>query len=414
MSAKITWGERARYAFDKSMSAGPVALIGWLALVSLLVIVLAGAFIALSGVAQEGDDGMGFGEAMWASLMRTLDAGTMGGDTGWGFRVVMLVVTLAGIFIVSTLIGVLSSGIDAKLTELRKGRSRVLEDGHVIVFNWSPSIFDVISELFVANANHPGTRIVVMADRDKVEMEDELAAKLPKTRGVKVVCRRGDPTDLYDIGLANPQASKSIVILSPEGDDPDSQTIKTLLAIVNDPNRRAAPYRIAAEIREAKNADLARIVGGAEAQLVMADDLIAKIVVHSSRQAGLSAVYSELLDFDGCEIYAAKVPAIEGKTFGEALHAFETCALLGVRGPDGKVRLNPPMDETVPAGAQAILIAEDDGAIKADGRPTFDSSVLRERAAPPVGPERALLLGWNRRGPRIAAELGRYVARVRH
>ena len=39
----------------------------------------------------------------------------------------MLVVTLGGIFVVSALIGVLSAGVDSKLDELRKGRSRVLE-----------------------------------------------------------------------------------------------------------------------------------------------------------------------------------------------------------------------------------------------------------------------------------------------
>ena len=44
---------------------------------------------------------------------------------------------------------------------------------------------------------------------------------------------------------------------------------------------------------------------------MLADDLISRIVVHSSRQAGLSAVYSELLDFDGCEIYTAEQPALD-------------------------------------------------------------------------------------------------------
>ena len=57
---------------------------------------------------------------------------------------------------------------------------------------------------------------------------------------------------------------------------------------------------------------------------MLADDLISRIVVHSSRQAGLSAVYSELLDFDGCEIYTAEQPALVGKTFGEAIMAYET------------------------------------------------------------------------------------------
>ena len=61
--------------------------------------------------------------------MRTLDAGTMGGDTGsWSFLLSMLAVTLGGIFVVCTLIGVLTSGIDEKLDELRKGRSRVARE----------------------------------------------------------------------------------------------------------------------------------------------------------------------------------------------------------------------------------------------------------------------------------------------
>jgi hypothetical protein len=93
-----------------------------------------------------------------------------------------------------------------------------------------------------------------------------------------------------------------------ERNDPDSQVVKTILALINDPARRPEPYRIAAEIRDARNLDVAKVVGGKEVQLVMADDLISRIVVHSSRQSGLSAVYSELLDFDGCEIYTCDQP----------------------------------------------------------------------------------------------------------
>ena len=77
---------------------------------------------------------------------------------------------------------------------------------------------------------------------------------------------------------------------------------------------------IAAEIRDVANAEIARVVGGGEVQLVLADDLIARIMVQSTRQPGLSGVYTELLDFDGCEIYAAEQPALTGKTFGEAVH----------------------------------------------------------------------------------------------
>ena len=76
----------------------------------------------------------------------------------------------------------INTGLEGKLDELRKGRSLVLEQDHTIIFNWSPSIFDVISELVIANESRRKPRIVVMADRDKVEMEDEIAAKVPASQ----------------------------------------------------------------------------------------------------------------------------------------------------------------------------------------------------------------------------------------
>ncbi len=404
-------GRRLRYEFDKSMAAGPIALIGWLAVLSIVLIIIAAAVIALLHIAPEGGDAMGFGEAMWESLMRTLDSGTMGGDAGWSFRWVMLLVTLGGIFIVSALIGVLSSGLEGKLDELRKGRSDVLEKDHTIILNWSPSVFDIISELTIANASRRRPRIVIMADRDKVEMEDEIAQKVPNLRNTRVICRSGDPTDLADLTIANPHQSRSIIVVSPEGDDPDSRVIKTVLALVNDPRRRQEKYRIAAEIRDNKNADLARVVGGDEVQLVLADELIARIVVHSSRQSGLSAVYSELLDFDGCEIYTAEQKAIEGSSFGDALMAYDDCILMGLTDSTGKVFLNPPMETQIQPGMKAILIAEDDDKIKVTANPlNVDHTAIALYRRQEKGPERTLMLGWNRRGPMIAFELSRYVA----
>ncbi len=402
---------RLRYEFDKSMSAGPVALIGWLALLSLVVIVLASIVLVLFQLAPEGGQPVDFLEAAWESLMRSMDAGTVAGDTGWSFRAVGLVVTIAGIFIFSTLIGVLSSGIEGKLEDLRKGRSQVLEKDHTIILNWSPSIFDVISELVVANRSRNRPRIVIMANRDKVEMEDEIAAKVAELGNTRIICRSGDPTDLYDLSLVTPQAARSIVILAPDDeDDPDSCVIKSILALVHDPHRRAEPYRIAAEIRDVRNVEVARVVGGREAQLVLADDLIGRIVVHSSRQAGLSAVYSELLDFDGCEIYTVEQKGLVGKTFAESLMAYESSTLIGLVTAEGHVELNPPMDRRVAPGDRAVIIAEDDAAIQIKAPSVQpDLSQIRLPAEVAARPERVLLLGWNRRAPIITLELSRYV-----
>jgi voltage-gated potassium channel Kch len=404
-------GRRLRYEFDKSMAAGPIALIGWLAVLSLIVIVIAGGVLALFRIAQDGSDTMSFGEAVWESLMRTLDSGTMGGDTGWAFRWVMLMVTLGGIFIVSALIGVLSTGLEGKLDELRKGRSDVIEKDHTIILNWSPSVFDIIAELTIANQSRRRPRIVIMADKDKVEMEDEIAQKVPNLKNTRVICRSGDPTDLTDLGITSPQTSRSIIVLSPDAADPDSAVIKSVLALVNDPRRRKARYQIAAEIRAGKSAELARVVGGDEVQLVLADELIARIMVHSSRQSGLSAVYSELLDFDGCEIYTIEQKPIEGTSFGDALMAYDTSTLIGLTDPTGKVFLNPPMETQIAPGMKAILIAEDDTTIKVAANPlNVDHTAIALYRKQERTSERTLMLGWNRRGPMIAFELSRYVA----
>jgi voltage-gated potassium channel Kch len=202
-----------------------------------------------------------------------------------------------------------------------------------------------------------------------------------------------------------------VIVLSPEGDDPDSQVIKSVLALVNDPNRRKAPYQIAVEIRDGANVDVARAVGGDEMQLVLADDLISRIVVHSSRQSGLSGVYSELLDFDGCEIYTADQPEVAGKAFGDIIAAYDTSTPIGICDPAGKIILNPPADHMISLKDRLVIISDDDASIRLSGRtPVVDESAILQPVSRIQAPERTLILGWNRRGPIITHELSRYVA----
>lgn len=404
------WAERARYLFDKSMSAGTVALIGWLAVMSLAIIIVASAFVVITGIAPEGSERPhDFVETGWESLMRTLDSGTVGGDNGWPYRIVMLIVTIAGIFIFSALISVLSSGLEAKISELRKGRSKVLEQGHTIILNWSPSLVDILSELELANTDvKKASRVVILAARDKVEMEDEIAAKAPKLKGVEVICRSGDPCDLNDLAIVNPGVAKSIIVLAPDGEDPDAQVIKTILAVVNGPDRGTKPMQVVAEIREARNIELARTVGGAEVQIVLADDLISRILVQSTRQAGLSGVFAELLSFEGNEIYTHKVDGLAGLTFGDALLAFEEGALLGLA-DETTVRLNPEMDTVIGPDDKAVVVALDRTSIRVrKSREAIDTRVIRTQTPTTQTPKRILMLGWNRRGPAIAYELSRY------
>ncbi|MBI5350395.1 MAG: hypothetical protein HZB77_13945, partial [Chloroflexi bacterium] len=134
----------------------------------------------------------------------------------------MLAVTLGGVFTTSMLIGIMSNALQSKLEELRKGRSRVIENNHVVILGWSPQIFPVISELVLANANQKKPRIVVMGEHDKVAMEEEINERVSDQKKTKIICRSGSPMDLNDLSMVSIHDSKAIVILSPESADPDS------------------------------------------------------------------------------------------------------------------------------------------------------------------------------------------------
>ena len=411
----FTLGERLRYRFDNLMARGTVALVVGLALVSLLVIVLVAAAVVALGVAPAGDDGArpGFGELVWITFMRTLDAGNLGGDSGAVLFVgLMLVATVAGIFVVSAFIGVLTSGLEDKLGELRKGRSLVVETGHVLVLGWSSHVVTIVRELATAAANKGGAVVVILARRDKVEMEDEIRAKAGDLGRTRVVCRSGDPVDLDDLAIGSPETARAIIVLGPEGDEPDSDVIKTVLALTSHKRRADGRHHIVAELRDPKNLGPAKMVGKGEASFVLASELIARITVQTCRQSGLSVIYGELLDFDGDEIYLAEEARLVGKTFGEALSRYEDSALIGLCTADDRVLLNPPMDTEIHRGDRVIVISEDDDTVRiAPGEPpSVDEAVLRPPVAVTQEPERTLVLGWNRRAPTMLLELDKYVA----
>ncbi|KXK15048.1 MAG: TrkA-N domain protein [Chloroflexi bacterium OLB14] len=410
---KPTFNQRFQYWFDNYMSRGTIALIGGLAVLSLVIIFIAAAIIRVGSIAMDGESAPSFAEAAWMSLMRTLDAGTMGGDTGIGFRVVMLLVTLGGIFIVSTLIGILSNGLEERIEQLRKGRSLVLENEHTLILGWTPQIFTIISEIILANESRKaGAVIVILAEQDKVEMEDAIKERIADTKNTRIICRSGSPMDLNDLEIVSPHTARSIIVIA-EGADPDTHIIKAVLAITNNPNRKSEPYHIVTQIRDDQNMEVIKLLSEKDVvQPILATDLIARVVAQTSRQTGLSIVYTELMNFGGDEIYFKHEPNLSGKTYGDALLAFETSTVLGIRKGGGSVLMNPPMDTRIESGDQIFAIAEDDDKIELSNLPRFpldEGLILKSAKSSKPKPERGLILGWNRSGATIVRELDNYV-----
>jgi ion channel POLLUX/CASTOR len=411
--ARPTLEQRLRYAFDNTMARGTPALVGWLALATLALIaffsaiVLIGHLAPLNGGHRPGVVGQGF-----ESLEHALDPGTLAEDTGhWPFLLVMLLVTLGGLFVVSALIGVLATGLDSRIQELRKGRSVVLEQDHTLILGWSDTVFTVLSELEIANQSRKKPSTVVLADRDKVEMDDLIREKVAPKR-TRVVTRSGSPIDLSDLALVRPERARSIIVLSPEDDsEPDAQVIKAVLALTKGKGHRDRHYHIVAEIHDPAHLSAARLVGGDEAVLIDKRETIARLVVHSARQSGASVAFIELLDFKGDEIYFREDPALVGRSFGETLLVYEDCSVIGVVDGADRVLINPPAERPIEAGEQILAIAADDSRLLA-AKPfqgSVDDEVIVSAPATGRSPERILVLGWNAGATAVIREFDKFL-----
>ncbi|MDX2171512.1 MAG: NAD-binding protein [Bacteroidota bacterium] len=412
---KPTFSEKVRYYFENTMSAGPGGVIKWLALVSLFMVLVLGLLILVFGIKSSPEpeaEKLGFIEGAWQSLMATLDSGTMGGDEGWAFRAVRFIATLGGIFLISILIGTISSGIDEKLEELKKGRSRVLENNHTLILGWSEKVFSIISEIIEANSNQKKPSIVILADRDKGEMEDEVRSKIEDFKNTKVIVRSGNPLESSDIAVVNPNGARSIIVLANEEANADTYVIKSVLALTNGKNRKKEEFNIVAEIKDPKNMEAAELVGNDETVFVLSSDLISRITAQTCRQSGLSVVYSEILQFEGDEIYFQPEPKLAGKSFKDVIFAYENSAVIGILTKDQKALINPAMDTVFNNGDSVIAISEDDDTIKLSGKTSFDvkQSLFNRTEQKDGGIEKTLILGWNERGCRIIEELDNYVA----
>ena len=410
MKTDVKFKDRLKYAVDNTFSRGSGALIMWLGILSLVIISLVAIASSLLKVTPEGEAPLSFMEAFWRSLMRTLDAGTMGGDAGWGYRIAMFVVTIGGVFVISTLIGILTSAVEGKLDDLRKGRSRLLEENHTVILGWTEQIFTIIPEIVEANSNQKSSCIAILSEHDKVEMDEALKGRLGKTGSTHIVCRSGTPMDVNDLSIVSLNSSRSIIVLSPEdSEDPDSEVIKIILAITNLPERREEPYHIIAEIRNPRNSEIAKIVGKDELEIIQTGEIVARIIAQTCRQSGLSVVYTELMDFGGDEIYIKPFPELVGKTYGETLSLYNKNCVMGIVTPGNPAQLNPPMETIFTASDQLVVIAEDDDKIFVDGKPTVQSELIKSLKSDNTKPEKTLLMGWNWKAPSIIRELDNYV-----
>jgi voltage-gated potassium channel Kch len=410
MTTKFTVKERLRYRIDNTLARGVGMVLLWLGVLTALFVILVAVIIQITGIGPS-DSSTSLTEGVWLAITRSLDPGTFSGDEGDKFRFGMLAVTLIGIFLGATIIGIISSGIDTRLETLRRGRSAVVEVGHTLIIGRSDKLSVVVSELVEANRSERGRAIVVLTADDPVEVTDEIRRDVKDLGTSRLVVRSGSPTRVNDLARMNPQDAKSVIVLSPDDDTARAYLVKVVLGL-NQLIPAGSATTIVAEAEDAEVADALSEVVGPRLNTVISSAIVARITAQVSRMSGLGAVYQELLDFDGDEMYIVPIPERwVGSSFGQLTLASSKATIIGLERADGTVSLTVESESIVMAGDKAIGIAEDDSVFVLDRDPVpwarpADHPVMGLELAR----ERTLIVGWSSNAQLIIKEVETHVS----
>ncbi len=403
---------RVRYRFDALLSRGTWAALVFLGAITLALIIFSAAVLALADVTLAGSDGTSFLEDLWQSLLRAIDPGTMASDVGWGRRLLALLITLLGILVAGTLIGLIASGVEQRVDEMQRGRSQVVESDHVLILGASARLPVIVNQLTLAGRTRRDNAIVVLADRDPREMNDETRALVRDTRQSRLVFRRGDPGKRADLVIAAVDAARFVIILASDDAENDAGVVKAVLAVGAELGGFDRTPIVAELSDVATAAALAEACGG-EVHPMVPFQAVSRVAAFMLAAPGLGRVVEELLDFRGSDIYVRRFADLEGRSFRELVTRFSKARPIGRIDPDGLVELNPPPETTLAAGDRLVIIA-DDGTQPLAVSPFSTRHDPVALAARPRGkvPQREdlLIVGWNSLGRQLVGQLAQTLA----
>ena len=401
---KKSLGKQFGYWFDRMMSKGTIAMSILLFVATAIIVLAIG--VAASLVSDEGN----VLYQIWSSLMYTLDAGNLSGvpTDNLLYLFLMSLATLCGLFLTSILIGIIATGVEEKLGDLRKGASVVQEENHTVIIGFNNDVYTLLQELLEANANQKKACIVILGEQPKEEMEEAISSHISAGKTTRIICRSGKLYEKYALERCSVESCKSVIVNSQD----DAQTIKILLALsayLKDKKLMNKDLRFVVSLQEKQYLEAAAIAGEGRAEIIYTRDAIARIISNTCRQHGLSQVLTELFNFSGNELYFEHVPALNGKTFHEALLSFSNAVAFGVYS-GGQVRLNPPMDTVIGMNDQIILLESDDGDYVFHEPKAIDDVRISSTEGHCVSKkDQLVVLGSNEKLPMILTEYDKYV-----
>ncbi len=396
-----SWKERFIYWFDNRIAKGSLGLIRFLIALSIVLAVVIAGLIILLGFNEDSPAAV-----FWDSIATILNAWMpYSGDGSPGYIILMAICAIAGVLFTSVLIGIITSAIEEKIIELKRGDSRVLESGHTVILGFYPGEYTLLRQLVLAAAGKDAC-VVVAEDMEREEMEQNIRENLECPKNFRIICRTADITDPSALERCAIGSSRTVIVHPTD----DARTIKALLAVsALKREHPEADFRILSLLSGSEFTFPPALAQQYRITALREHDTLAKMIAHSCTQMGLSETFRELFNFDGSEWYVISLPGTAGLRFGELTLRLDGAVPVGLYSPEG-MRLNPPADTLIRPEVQVMIFSEDRDSIRlTDG--TADSAHAAAEASPEEDTT-ALILGHNASMPIILRELPENVRRV--
>ena len=415
-------GMRLRYAVDNFMSKGSSSI--FLALLALFLVGFL-VMVVVRGIANSflPDETLSsWAEIPWRVYVAVMEgsAAETDGDSNWAAKLTSILAVMVGLILFSSMVAFITSVFEAKLDELRRGRSLVLEEDHTLILGFGDRILEVIRELIEANESEPDASIVILAENDKEEMDNLIRDNISDFATTRVITRSGVVTNINNLKKVMAENAKSIIIMNsaaswkPEKEKnlADALVLKSIMSIIAVCEGDTHPP-IVSEIHSDRDRDLAENISSGTVKALNEVSVLSRMIAQLAlSRNGLSVVYGDMVGFDGNEFYFYQPDEGWGGelTFGDSLNRFKSSTPMGIHNSKGEIILNPPKETPLSDDDELIVFAEDDSTIFYFNEPVFEPT-LKDIPSTIVQPRshRVALLNWTTKTAIILEKLCSYL-----
>ena len=315
-----------KYKFDLALEKNFLNLVIFLFLVAFAgIVILALIFYLLFLLGIISSEGT-FLKYLWGTFAYFIDVGTIAADDyekNTALDIIYkIVITIFGIIIFSTFIGIISQALSNRIEELREGKGSIADSNHIVIFNYTKKIIPLLSELFEAYENEDKT-IIILSELRPSDVMNKIDSAISIPKNINIICRTGFAWQKKIPKFLNLKKASQIIFLKPDineeyttEEDCDTEVGKGLTSILSSGEWVETGGKVVVEFSNKQKKylynfyNLERIkktISNSSIDsfplIIESEDLRGRVIAQAVNTPDVIEIYDEVFGFKGSEIY---------------------------------------------------------------------------------------------------------------